>query len=328
MNLFEALEGRRSEDLATQALAFVLESPAFRELQRLFYERILQDRLLLCSRSRQFRVATQESDPRLGRPDLKIEGEETLILLENKLSALFSGGDQLRRYVEILENAGRATRVLVLVCPGHLRSRYQHDALSQFTEGETPFLSFEALQDHLRTKGITLLVVPWEEVLRILDSGHVLVSELMAFLRERFLVHIQISRQEVQRIMDSEIPVLLQKILAMVDRIKGEIGQQDIEVGRSSQSINVYGFNLTRGGYHFWFGYFLPEWRQYGTPLFLQSNPHWGVRVPDEARLLQVGFIRDERCGLLLPVRLEAGEETALGAVVSQLQQAIEQVTR
>ncbi len=329
MNLFEAVEGRRSEDLATQVLLVLLESPAFRELQRLFYQLILRDGLLLCTEARQFRVATQESDTRLGRPDLKVEGEDTLLLVENKFSALFSP-NQLPRYVEILEQAGRATSALALVCPNHMRTRYEQDALKQFGDRGARFPSVAELQAHLRTRNIKLFIVTWEELLRVLDSGHFLVTELASFVRERFLVHVEFTAEEVRRIMSTEIPEMLKKLFKLVDRIKGEIGGQGIEPGRSSQSVRVLGFSLSKNGIGFYFGYMFDLWIKYETPLFLKTSPTWGGngRLREDA-LLQAEFVKETDNDFFLPIRLQEGDEAAvLAAVIAQLQQAIDGIAR
>jgi hypothetical protein len=124
MNLFEAVEGQRSENLVTQVLLVLLKSLAFSELQRRFYQRILQDGLLLTTEARQFEVVTQKRDLRLGQPDMRIEGKEVLVILENKPGAPFTH-IQLPRYAEILEDARKKTKILYLVCPNHKREEYE-----------------------------------------------------------------------------------------------------------------------------------------------------------------------------------------------------------
>lgn len=327
MNLFEAVEGQRSENLATQALLVILESPAFRELQRLFYQLLMKDGVLLCTESRQFRVSTQESDQRLGRPDLKIEGEDALILLENKFTALFSP-NQLPRYAELLGQSTKPTKVLVLVCPQHKRTGYELDAVRQFGATGVQVESFAELQARLTSEGIRLLVVTWEELLRVMDSDHFVVTELASFIRERFLVHIEFTPAEVRRVMSTEIPEMLLKLFKLVSRIKGEIEGNGIEVGRSSQSVRYWAFNLFKNDTAFYFGYMLDPWMEYETPLFLQCSPTWELNTRlTEEMLIQVGFTKVADDNFLLPIRLEEGDENAvLLAVVGQLQQAIDRV--
>lgn len=327
MNLFEAVAGRRSENLATQALLVILESPAFRELQRLFYQLLLRDGALLYTEDRQFRVSTQESDARLGRPDLKIEGEDTLVLLENKFSALFSP-NQLPRYAEMLEQARKGTSVLVLLCPQYKRTGYELDAVRQFGDRGMRLPTFTELQAHLLTLNIRLLVVTWEELLRVMDSGHFLVTELASFIRERFLVHVEFTATEVRRIMSTEIPEMLQKIFTLVDRVKGEIEGNGIEAGRSSQSVRYWGFHLSKNDTDFYFGYMFDHWVKYETPLFLQTSPTWKANGHlTEELLAQAGFVKESDKEYLAPIRVQEGDADAvLLAVIERVQQCIDRV--
>lgn len=327
MNLFEAVEGRRSENLATQVLLVILESPAFRGLQRLLYELLLGDGALLCTEARQFRVTTQESDVQLGRPDLKIEGEDTLVLLENKFSALFTP-NQLPRYAKMLEHARKGTSVLVLMCPRHKRTGYELDVVRQFSGTGMRFPTFKTLQDHLLTSNVRLRVVTWEELLRVMDSGHFLSTELASFIRERFLVHVEFTATEVRRIMSTEIPELLQKIFDLVERVKGEIEGNGIEAGRSSQSVRYWGFSLSKNGTAFYFGYMFNYWSKYDTPLFLQTSSTWERNHHlNDGVLAQAEFVKESDTEYLFPIRLNEGDEDAvLHAVVERLQKAVDRV--
>lgn len=328
MNLLEAVEGRRSEDLATQVLLILLQSPEFREVQKLFFQAILRDGLLLSTEDRRFRVTTQQADKKLGRPDLTIDGEDVLILIENKFSALFSP-NQLYRYSQILDEAGKHRSVLVLVCPKHHRKSYELDIIEQFRTGDETSNTIEELQAQLQKKRIHLVVLTWEELLRILDSSHFLVGELAAFVRDRFLTHVQFVNTEVQRIMSTEIPELLNRVLNLVDRVKGEIAGGHIETRRSSQSIKYYGFGLGLSNTSFYFGYMFDWWIKFKTPLFVQVSPTWdGNGHLTEEVLVQAGFSKEAENNYLFPIRIADGEENVvLAVVVSQIQSLLERVT-
>jgi hypothetical protein len=184
------------------------------------------------------------------------------------------------------------------------------------------------LQQHLLTRRITLHVVTWEELLRLLDSSNFLVTEFVLFIKERFLVHVEFTAQEVQRIMSTEIPELLQKIFTLVNRVKGEIEGNGIEAGRSTQSVRYWGFNLFKNGRCFYFGYMFNHWIKYETPLFLHVTPRWeGNENLEEEHLIQSGMLKESEGEFLLPVTLQAGDETAaLGVIVGQLQPVIDRV--
>jgi hypothetical protein len=327
VNFFEALEGQRSENLATQTLLVILRSPAFRELQRLVYELLLRDGVLLCTEARRFRVSTQESVDRQGRPDLRIEGEDTLILLENKFSALFTP-NQLPRYRAMIEQAGKRVGVLVLLCPHHKRTGYELDAVAQFAANGIQFPTFGELQNHLLTRSIRLVVLTWEELLRVIESGNFLISELASFIRDRFLVHVEFTTLEIRRIMSTEIPEMLQKIFTLVERVKGEIGGNGIETGRSSQSMRYFGFNLVKNGTSFYFGYMFDHWVKYGTPILIQTSPQWEPNQHlNEEFLLQSGFVKESDNEFLVPIQLQEGSADAiLHDVVEQIQRAIDRV--
>ena len=121
--LLEALEGKRSEDLATEVLAYVLQSAHFRPLQKLFYEWLLTDGAAQSTAERSLEITTQESHPRQGRLDLAIRGDDVRIILESKFDAEFSHGNQLYRYVKILHASEERQRILVLLCPERVPAR-------------------------------------------------------------------------------------------------------------------------------------------------------------------------------------------------------------
>jgi len=305
----------------------VLASPSFRELQKLFYEVLLRDGRLLSTEDRQFVITTQDVDKELGRPDLRIEGLDTLILLENKFAASFTP-NQMVRYAAKLDQARKSVRVLALACPNYLKSGYERDVVQQFREQGWAVSGIVELHEQLLSRQIRLVVVTWEELLRVLDSGDFLLSQLADFVRERFLVHVHFNREQVSRLMNTEIPELLEKLITLVDRVKGEIGGHGFETGRSSQSIRYWGFNFQRDNTRYYFAYMLNFWGKHRTPLFLQTSPTWdGNGHLTEDLLIRSGFTKEAVDNFLLPVRLHDGDENAvLTAVLSELRGAADRV--
>jgi hypothetical protein len=129
--------------------------------------------------------------------------------------------------------------------------------------------------------------------------------------------------------MSPEIPDLLQRIFKLVERVRGEIAGGNITPGRQIQSYKYWGFRFCMNNKSFWFGYMLPHWGKYETPLFLQTRPSWDGNgtITDEA-LARAGFEKGLADDFILPIRLDAGDETAaLGAIVARLQQAVDGLT-
>ncbi|MDF1662765.1 MAG: PD-(D/E)XK nuclease family protein [Planctomycetota bacterium] len=292
-NLFEAIEGQRSEDLTTEVLAYVLQSPRFHNEQKLFFAMLLKDGELKSTLDRSFEINTQVYDVKLGKPDLEIRGEDLLILIENKFEAEFSQGTQVWRYVEILKKESTIPkRKLVLLCPNYSLNWYQSKASKQFE----PNLPIEDRCKELAKEGISLVFLSWEKLLQTLGTQSPLIADLNGFVDSRYLKNIQFSESEIKLMFSKSVPVLLEKIEDTVNKVKGQLSSEGVTVERTGQSRFFYGFHLLGDkGLKAWFGYHRPSWAKEGTPFILQVRKEWSEKAEaiPLADFLREGWVHD-----------------------------------
>ena len=324
--LWEAVEGKRSEDLATEVLAFIFQSQSFAPLQKLIYQWLLADGAARSTVERGFDVTTQESHPGQGRLDLTIRGDEVRIIVESKFDADFSQGDQLRRYVSILRGFDEKLRILAILCPERNRLFYEAHSLQQFYTDLGQVDALPGLECELSSRyGIVLKFLTWDHLLTLLECDSVLVAELIEFVRNRALTPVEFLAKELSMIMSDQIPNILISVFAAIDQVRGRL-VADFVGGRMSQSREWYGFNVDHHGLRFWFGYSLRHWSRIKTPFLLQFNSSWtpaNLQVSEE-RLLTLGFIKDE--GVVCPLALSEADTDQVLSLVTQVREKITQV--
>ena len=74
---------------------------------------------------------------------------------------------------------------------------------------------------------------------------------------------------------DENVPIALSKLFNTINDVRNHLSTQGIKVGRMGQSYNYYGFLIETEALSCWFGYFLPIWDKYKTPIFLQVRQEW-----------------------------------------------------
>lgn len=318
--LWEAIEGKRSEDLATEALSFVLQSSRYPPLQKLIYRWLFDDELTKSTAERAFEITTQESHVGEGRLDLTIRGVDLTVIVENKFDAEFSQGNQLRRYVDILDRESAERRILILLCPERYRNHYEGEALNQFpSQLGAPRTLAELQHELMMRSGIEFLVRTWDELLDHLRCDCVLVSELIDFVRDRVLAPVTFSAEDLNMILSDRIPKLLSSIYNAVNHVRDRL-PNDFTGQRMGQSRELHGFLIDHQGFRFWFGYSFKQWPLIKTPFSLQFNHKWlpfNERI-SEASLLQHGFAKADN-DYVFPVGVGESDPDQVLALVNQV---------
>jgi len=327
--LFDATEGLRSEDLVTEIFAFILRAREFEPLQKIFYEHLFRDGIWRDTLDRRLEVKTQVARKDIGKPDLELCSDDAFVVIENKFDAEFSGGDQLFRYLSILRESHHPTKYLVLLCPQYAWERYEHQTIGQFVPHYGPLNSFRELDTALfQQHGIHFTAMPWDKLLDLLDAKWPLVSTFSRFVRNRFLVSVHFTEEERRLIMSSQIPEALNKLVATVQRVKGSLTAREFTADRIGQSINYYGFYITRAGYKFWFGYIMAAWEEYETPFFLQIDVAWEEKndqLTDDV-LLAAGFRKCRDLKYVLPLEFDLAGDEISGDLVAAVMTAVDAV--
>ena len=75
-----------------------------------------------------------------------------------------------------------------------------------------------------------------------------------------------------------------------------------------SQSYNYYGFFVERESLSCWWGYFLPLWEKYKTPIFLQVREEWIKSEKAEVikKLKDLGFKKEPEHEFVLPFSIDS----------------------
>ncbi len=74
---------------------------------------------------------------------------------------------------------------------------------------------------------------------------------------------------------NQQVPVALEKLFAKVRTMRDAFEVVNYRATRIGQSYNYYGFNIEHEHFSLWFGYVLPLWSQFKTPVFLQVRSDW-----------------------------------------------------
>jgi hypothetical protein len=288
-NLLAMVEGRRSEDLATEVLAYLLRHAQFRAEQQRFYEELLRDGKNEGTVERAFEVTTQvwrDSE----RPDLRIVGPDIYVLVENKFTAGYTD-QQLARYARRLHDENARTKVLVLLCPEIWRHAYVKLAAIQF--GVSSGSEKDVCKKLCDESNIDFHVMTWDRLLVLFGEQHLLTAELSRFVESRYLHVVELTNDDVVRLMTREIPDLLETIFLYVDNLNSALGRFPLTLSSSrSGSARWYGFSMELDGWKFWLGYSLLQWKRSIAPIVLQvlSSPSGTQLVHFEQTLRGCGF--------------------------------------
>ncbi len=275
MSLFQDISGRGTEDISTEIISYLLSMEyGSVPFQKLFFGRVLKQ--YASSAELNVEIRTQQGTDS-GRPDLCLIAEKSLLILENKLGAYLSGDDQLTKYCNVFNTdyfekifgdiPSDAKKYLVLLAPQVTinRSRETSDTFCKRMQDQ----SFDDLLFRLDIKFVPL---SWELLISDLDAKDSMQRELI-LLVQAFL-NAKMTKEEKMLLSDPQVPAGLQKVYNAVTNIKEHVKMQ-WQVGRTSQSYQYFGFDIKCKGFGLWFGFFLPLWQKYKTPIFLQIRKEW-----------------------------------------------------
>ena len=106
---------------------------------------------------------------------------------------------------------------------------------------------------------------------------------------------------------DPEIPSSLFKLFRNIATIANEITAKQWKIGRMTQSYLLYGFSIETDLARLYFGYSLPLWSEFRTPVILQAVPS-DFKLDKNlvvGRLTEIGFISGKNDRLYRPFRIE-----------------------
>jgi hypothetical protein len=311
-NFLNKIEGRYNENLITESLAYLLSHSNNSSFQKLFYSYLYKNNVYKDSNERKFEILTQESFSNFGIPDLILQNDETIFIIEIKFWAEFSKGDQFYRYTQLLSTlVDYQKKYLVLICLKNKLNYFKSKICEQFSkDGITNEIELEEYFSSLKINPIYLL---WEDILSLLSSDNILSQSIHEFISERFINLIKVDKMEIEMINTHTLPNIIQKLWAAIDQIKSILDNQNISVGRTSQSRLFYGFIIKRDWGSFWFGMYIESWLITNTPFTIQLRKEWitndNFKEKFEKNYQEIGFIENKELGYLLPITVK--EETS-----------------
>ncbi len=321
MSVFNRTSGLRGEDVSTEILAYMLapdqrgtpQRRHFVPFQKLFFLRVCG--MARSSADLGAEVATQQTFA-AGIPDALVLTEDSLILLENKLGSHLSGDNQLIRYLDALKDDAGLAQAFPTYDPQRIANRFlvllapRSIAFASVRQSEERALRdcgrpFARLCEDSR---VSFVRVDWEDLVTDLDMDDALQRELVLYVQD--YIDQEMTMSEKEALKNTDVPAALEKLFRRVAGMQSRLTADGYSPGRLGQSYNYYGFSVEHEALKLWFGYSLPQWGAYGTPVLLQIREEWikGERAPVIEAVRRIGFVRDEKLEWVLPFKVDGME--------------------
>ena len=155
-------------------------------------------------------------------------------------------------------------------------------------------------------QNIEFMVLPWEDVLSDLDTKNSLQNELHLYVES--YIYQELTAEERMILKDENIPIALNKLFNTINDVRNHLASKEIKIGRLGQSYNYYGFSIENETLKCWFGYFLPIWDKYKTPIFLQVREEWIKSEKAEVmkKLKELGIKQEPEHEFVLPFSIDS----------------------
>ena len=320
MSIFKRTNNLNGENTSTEILAYFLEvGNNFIPFQKLFLQKIFGK--LFTSGQLNLEIYTQLSFVD-GRPDLILITNDSIVFIENKLGSYLSGDDQLFRYSKILNDLRIhqdifkqssifdinkiENKFLVLIAPQSIIS-----ASERLTNESVARDYNRSFEQHCADRKIIFNTISWENILQDLDLSNSLQNELFLYVRD--YINQGLTMEEKSILANDNFPVALDKLFNLMFSIRDSVNVQSFKVGRMSQSYKYFGFYIEHQSLSIYFGYFLPLWSQFKTPIFLQIRESY-IKNNNDAVLKFIkdnNFSRDSNHEYILPFKIEKCENWA-----------------
>jgi len=321
MSIFKRTNNLSGENTSTEILAYFLESGNnFIPFQKLFFQKIFDKPY--SSTQLNTEIATQVSFPE-GKPDIIMITEDSLIFVENKLSSHLSGDDQLIKYAQIFDNLKNnqifsqvfplteinkiKNKYLILIAPQSIIT-----ASIKITKDIIAKRYKQTFYEFFDKRYIIFKTISWEEILQDLDISNPLQNELSLYVKE--YIKEGITMEEKKLLYNEEIPIVLLKLFDLMFKIRDSVDVSEFKVGRMSQSCHYFGFNIEHKSLSIFFGYFLPLWSHYRTPIFVQiREANINEKRDQIIKFLKTkNFEKDPNQEYILPFKVDAFENWSL----------------
>jgi hypothetical protein len=318
MSVLGNIQGLQSaENISTEIVAYFLSpEEGIVPFQRLFFSHILGSPS--SSKELDIQIRTQVDLGKTGIPDFVLLGGDgkALVILENKLGSYLSGETQLLRYAEAFKkereiklyfnyslkrSSAVSKRVLVLLAPKKALE------ISMLTTDEAFKKRYHTgFRKYLDENEIEFRTIEWEKVIGWLDKRDSFQNELFRFVED--FLSLELTEGEEMALQDPEIPIGLQKLFRNISAIANEVAAKKWIIGRMTQSYLWYGFNIETDLTRLYFGYSIPLWLEFGTPVILRAtDTEFKLdRNLVSNRLIENGFVYGKGNQLIRAFKIES----------------------
>lgn len=313
MSVFKNVQGKLGENISTEILSYLISSEEyFVPFQRLFFNNVL------CKPSSTFELEvvarTQVDLGEMGKPDLILVTGDAIVILENKLGSYLSGENQLLRYAEafskekaikkyfsLTHSAEASKHILLFLAP----SKALEYSIA-ITERECGKQYGKKFKEFLQEKGIEFKKIAWETVIGWLDKADSLQNELFLYVEE--FLNLELTKGERMVLQNPELPTSLLKLFKNIENIANDVSAKGWKISRMTQSYNFYGFYIETESFKLYFGYDLPKWEDFNTPVFLLTKESWFKtdKALTLSQLSENGFIHAKDHSFVLPFAIES----------------------
>ncbi|WP_028975029.1 PD-(D/E)XK nuclease family protein [Spirochaeta cellobiosiphila] len=223
-----------------------------------------------------------------------------MIIIENKFFADFSKGDQIKRYLEILENDSEHQNKSLFLLTIKNRKDYLENKIKEQ-------LGSSNLKVYFQDKNVKYETVFWDDIFKLFQSEDIFLSELSKFVRENYIVNSKIGAEEVELINSIKIPNLLKQINEAIVINRDYMANHGYKVTRMTRAKDcLYYLEFSWG--LVCVEYFQDFWHEYHTPFSLQLMDVWNKKILNLNKLRELEFIENKTYGYILPISI-SGED-------------------
>ncbi|MCG9874333.1 MAG: PD-(D/E)XK nuclease family protein [Leptospiraceae bacterium] len=258
INFLNSIERLSNDNLIAESLAYILNHPEFSIYQKIFYSHLLSIADHKDTEEWEFEISTQDFNQNFGIPDLVIQNDNLIIIIENKFWAEFSQNDQYWRYTQILlAKKDFEKKFLVLLCLKCKLDYFKIKIYNQFQSKGIAMTNESELISYLNMNGITPIFIIWEDIIDLFKSNNLLTQSMEFFINSRYINLIKMQKDDLVMLNSKIIPNFLFSLWGTVDQVKGILLEEKFNVGRTGQSRSFYGYTIYFDWGSLWFGQYI-----------------------------------------------------------------------
>ena len=289
-DLFLRTAGLFLENLTSEILRCILSDENYEIYQRIFFNYLFKNNDNKSTFDYGFEIFQERYGSEI--PDIVLKTDNEIIFIENKFYAPYVGGNQISRYIKVLntrfQNLSKKSIYLLTI---KKRQNHYHE-----------LIAYDVSKNLGEKERIDVKFIFWEEILGLFKSNDFLIQNLNRYIQDTFLLSVTFSEKEMEMLKEKDLPHALNNLYRSIDQIRNELSQRREDKIRASQSFQYYGFYIELEKIGLYFGYFFPLWlnppdKSNVTPIYLQVKGRnikpQGPKL-DESTLQICGFIKTQ----------------------------------